>query len=284
MDRPSVEVAIRRSLKLNTARFAFATYLVQMHNRIHPVFSDQILAFLDSLGGAHPLNDLSLYTGIELAIEPNAGAVVHLGLVRSSSQLAFDALAIEAIHRAEPFGPTPQDIRSEDGKVYIHWEFHRNVKYACSTLKCATVYTRRTLIGRIDRSPTLRCCTRVVRVAKAHLRGYDSAMSSEPIPAQRQGETPDSPPARRSRGTIQGMIAGGAVFVIAPVGGVLVTAILLQRAFGAVATADPAQKARLLAEAISNAMYSTAIGLAVGFFGAVVFVVSLVLTLRHGRV
>jgi hypothetical protein len=37
------------------------------------------------------------------------------------------------VDRAQPFGPAPVEIVSGDGRVYFHWEFHRDEVYACST-------------------------------------------------------------------------------------------------------------------------------------------------------
>jgi hypothetical protein len=38
------------------------------------------------------------------------------------------------VHRAQPFGPAPGAIVSADGNVYLHWEFHRDEVFACSTM------------------------------------------------------------------------------------------------------------------------------------------------------
>ena len=36
----------------------------------------------------------------------------------------------------EALDPARSVIRSADGNVYIHWEFHRDEVYACSTMNC----------------------------------------------------------------------------------------------------------------------------------------------------
>jgi biopolymer transport protein ExbB/TolQ len=90
------------------------------------------------------------------------------------------------------------------------------------------------------------------------------------------------PPARRpSNRLIAGIIGGAASFVGGPTLGVVVTAFFVQRAFAAVATADPSEKARLLAEGISEAMNFAIAGLVVGFVGMAVFAVSLFFLLRQ---
>ena len=90
------------------------------------------------------------------------------------------------------------------------------------------------------------------------------------------------PPARRpSNRLIAGIIGGAGSFVGGPTLGVVVTAFFVQRAFAAVATADPSEKARLLAEGISEAMNFAIAGLVVGFVGMAVFAVSLFFLLRQ---
>ena len=66
---------------------------------------------------------------------------------------------------------------------------------------------------------------------------------------------------------------------IAPMVGVFFTVLGLIHAFGAVATADPSSKARVLSEGIATAMWSTAIGLGV----AIVFYVASVVTFAVGE-
>jgi len=56
-----------------------------------------------------------------------------MGVTKFSGITAFDIAALDSVKRAAPFGTPPREIVSPDGKVYLHWEFHRN-QYACSTL------------------------------------------------------------------------------------------------------------------------------------------------------
>ncbi len=90
------------------------------------------------------------------------------------------------------------------------------------------------------------------------------------------------PPVRRpSPRLLAGIIGGAATFVGGPTLGVVVTAFFVQRAFAEVATADPTEKARLLAEGISEAMNFAIAGLVVGLVGVVVFGTSLFFLLRQ---
>ncbi len=119
---------------LNTAAVPFATYLNSIHNRIHPVFADTFLAALDSLPFDHPMNDYKIYTSLEIVVEPKEGRVVKMGVVKTSGITAFDVGALDSVYRSQPFGQAPDAIISRDGNVYLHWEFHRNPIYACSTM------------------------------------------------------------------------------------------------------------------------------------------------------
>ena len=57
-----------------------------------------------------------------------------MGIVKTSGITAFDIAALDAVDRAQPFGPAPSAIVSADGNVYLHWEFHRDEVFACSTM------------------------------------------------------------------------------------------------------------------------------------------------------
>jgi TonB family protein len=119
---------------LNAARRPFAVYLVRMHNRLHPIFADEFLAWLDTLPSTDPRNQAQLVVRIEVATSGTDGRVVRMGVVRSSGVASFDAAALDAMDQAAPFGPPPTDLLSSDGNVYFHWEFHRDPIFACSTI------------------------------------------------------------------------------------------------------------------------------------------------------
>ncbi len=118
---------------LNTAAVPFATYLNGMHNRIHPIFADTFLTSLDSLPKDHPLNDMKLITALEIVVTRD-GHLLKMGVTKTSGVTAFDIAALDSVQRASPFGPAPSAIISPDGNVYLHWEFHRDEVYACSTM------------------------------------------------------------------------------------------------------------------------------------------------------
>jgi hypothetical protein len=118
---------------LNTAAAPFASYLNQIHSRIHPIFADGFLDSLDRLPASHPMNDPTLVTAIEIVVDREEGRMVRRGVVSTSGVTAFDISAIASVDRAAPFGTPPSEIVSPDGNVYLHWEFRRD-QMACSTL------------------------------------------------------------------------------------------------------------------------------------------------------
>lgn len=131
---PVSSVRLGNQTALNTARVPFATYLVALHNRIHPLFADGFLASLSSLPAGHPLSEPKLHTVIEIAIEGADGSIAKAVILRPSGVTDFDKAALDSVMRAAPFGPAPAATRSSDGRVYVHWEFHRDPAVSCSTI------------------------------------------------------------------------------------------------------------------------------------------------------
>jgi hypothetical protein len=117
---------------LGTAAAPWATYLAQIHVRLHPIFADGFVEGLGDLPAGHPLNDKTLITRMEIVMRPD-GTIHHLGIVKPSGVTAFDIAALDSVDRAAPFGKAPEAIVSPDGLVYLHWEFHRD-EMRCSNL------------------------------------------------------------------------------------------------------------------------------------------------------
>jgi TonB-like protein len=136
--RPAIEnyvatVKLGNQTALNTAAAPFATYLNRIHNRLHPIFAVNYLGFLDGLPGSAGLHDKDMKTNLEIVLSQSNGSIVKMGVTRTSGVTAFDISALESVQRASPFGAPPASIVSPDGNVYLHWEFHRNPLFACST-------------------------------------------------------------------------------------------------------------------------------------------------------
>jgi hypothetical protein len=119
---------------LNAARVPFASYLNTIHNKLHPIFADAFLDSLDSLPANHQLNGAHLHTDLEVVVDKDSGKIVKMGVVHTSGVTAFDVAALEAMERSSPFGKADPSIVSGDGRVYLHWEFHRQREIACGTI------------------------------------------------------------------------------------------------------------------------------------------------------
>ncbi len=118
---------------LNAAHAPFASYLNNIHNRIHPVFAERFLVSLDGLPADHPANRPETSTHIEIVLSPDDGRIVRMGVTKASGTTVFDVNALEAVQKSSPFGAAPPSIVSPDGHVYLHWEFHRDPNLACHT-------------------------------------------------------------------------------------------------------------------------------------------------------
>lgn len=127
---PTVKVGNQTAL--NTAQSAFATYLNTIHNRLHPIFAEEFLASLERLPEGHSFNQ-NLVTHLEIVLSKDEGKIVRMGVTKASGMTAFDIVALNSMNRSSPFGKSPDAIVSHDGKVYLHWEFHRDPYDACST-------------------------------------------------------------------------------------------------------------------------------------------------------
>jgi hypothetical protein len=124
------EVRSGNQTALNAAASPFATFLSDMHRRIHREFGDR---FLGGLGPGSPegLNDPSLATTLEIAVNPD-GSVHRVGVVATSGNILFDFGAFNSVMRAQPFPRPPGIILSGDGRAWLHWRFDRGPR-ACGT-------------------------------------------------------------------------------------------------------------------------------------------------------
>jgi hypothetical protein len=118
---------------LSAAAVPFATYLNAMHNRIHPLFADLFVGSLASVPSNHPLSNPHLLTRVEIVLSGD-GHIKQMGIVKGSGVMEFDIGVLDAVDKAQPFGAAPSPIVSQDGNVYLHWEFHRDPVSACSTM------------------------------------------------------------------------------------------------------------------------------------------------------
>jgi TonB family protein len=128
----TMEVKPGNQAELGTRKHPFAGYITAMHRQIHKLFAFGFLSDIESKSSSNsPYNDLTLWAKLEIVVNPD-GSVERVGLVHASGVTGFDVAAIDSVMSAAPFPVPPKDIRSANGKVYLHWQFHRDDS-ACIT-------------------------------------------------------------------------------------------------------------------------------------------------------
>jgi len=125
------EVTPGNQTELNTRAAPFAQFIARMHRQIHEKWAFGFLTQMDMSFRDSPMNDLKLVAKLEIVLD-GEGNVDKIAMVRTSGSTGFDVAAISAVYDAAPFPTPPAAILSGNGKVYIHWKFHRNGD-ACGT-------------------------------------------------------------------------------------------------------------------------------------------------------
>ncbi len=125
------EVKPGNQTALNTREAPFAAYIAKMHRSIHRLWGFGALDDWDDLPGSSPLNNPNLSTTLEMVLNRD-GTVDKVTVVRGSGYLGFDVAAIDTAFNAGPYPDPPRAIRSANGKIYVHWQFHRDER------QCAT--------------------------------------------------------------------------------------------------------------------------------------------------
>lgn len=129
------EVKPGNTTELSTRAAPFAAYIARMHRSIHKLWGFGQLEDWDDLAGSSPLNNAHLATTLELVLNRD-GTVDKVTPVRTSGYLPFDAAAIDVVYSAGPYPDPPREIRSPNGKIYVHWTFHRDER------QCTPAYTQ----------------------------------------------------------------------------------------------------------------------------------------------
>jgi len=110
---------------LKTRAHPYALYIARMHRRIHELWGFGFLEDLDNKGADYPLNDPNLWVNLEISVNPD-GTVHKVTIAKTSGKTEFDVAAVDTVISAGPYEPTPEAIRSVDGRIYLRWGFYRN--------------------------------------------------------------------------------------------------------------------------------------------------------------
>ena len=119
------EVKPGNQTALNTRAAPFAAFIARMHRSIHALWGFEQLEDWDELSSSSPLNNPNLLTTLELVLNPD-GTVDKVTIVRASGYLPYDTAAIDTAFTAGPYPDPPREIRSANGKIYVHWKFYRD--------------------------------------------------------------------------------------------------------------------------------------------------------------
>lgn len=104
-----------------------AEYIALMHQEIHPQWGAGYLMRLDTIYRSRDarINDSDLEVKVEIVMDPY-GRVQDVHMIRSTGITTFDSEAIAVAWRSSPGFETPIEMRSKNGKSYIHWTFWRD--------------------------------------------------------------------------------------------------------------------------------------------------------------
>jgi TonB family protein len=125
------EVRPGNQTALNTRAAPFAAFVARMHRSIHLLWGFGALEDWDDLPASSPLNNPNLLTTLEMVLNSD-GTIDKVTIVKASGYLPFDTAAIDTAFQAGPFPEPPREIRSANGKIYVHWRFYRDGR------QCAT--------------------------------------------------------------------------------------------------------------------------------------------------
>jgi TonB family protein len=125
------EVKPGNQTALNTRAAPFAAYIARMHRSIHQLWGFGQLEDWDEKSGSNPFNNRNLLTTLEIVLNGD-GTIDNVKVVQASGYLPYDVAAIDVAYSAGPYPDPPREIRSANGKIYIHWRFYRDER------QCAT--------------------------------------------------------------------------------------------------------------------------------------------------
>jgi TonB family protein len=125
------EVKPGNQTELNTRAAPFAAFIARMHRSIHELWGFGFLEDLESRPVSDPMNNRALMAKLEIVLAED-GTVDKVAVIKTSGVSGFDVAAIDTVYNAAPYAEPPPAIRSRNGKIYVHWSFHRDER------QCAT--------------------------------------------------------------------------------------------------------------------------------------------------
>ncbi|HEY6478252.1 MAG TPA: TonB C-terminal domain-containing protein [Polyangia bacterium] len=155
------EVKPGNQTALNTRAAPFAAFIARMHRSIHELWGFGQLEEWEEKPGSSPFNNQNLVTELEIVLNGD-GTVDRVGVVRGSGLTAYDVAAVDVVYSAGPYPEPPRAIRSGNGKIYLHWHFHRDGR------QCSPAFADPYILenaGATDDKPTALDVPRPIHVA-----------------------------------------------------------------------------------------------------------------------
>jgi TonB family protein len=125
------EVKPGNQTALNTRAAPFAAFIARMHRDIHKLWGFGYLEDLEQKPPSSPYNDRRLMSQLEIVLNAD-GTIDGVKVIRPSGFTPYDVAAVDTVFSAGPFPDPPREIRSANGKIYLHWKFHRD-EHQCAT-------------------------------------------------------------------------------------------------------------------------------------------------------
>ncbi len=197
------EVKPGNQTALNTRAAPFAAYIARMHRSIHELWGFGQLEEWDEKPGSSPYNNRNLVTELEFVLNGD-GTVDRIGVVKSSGLLEYDVAAVDVAYTAGPFPDPPREIRSANGKIYVHWHFFRDERQ-CAT-SGADPYILENASAGADKATTMLDLPRP-RAAAAPGAGAPAGATTAGGPRRLQRFDDNDPAHRAKRMALDGEVA-----------------------------------------------------------------------------
>ncbi len=127
MENHIAEVQPGNHTSVNARADAAATYVNEIHSKIHPQWGGEFLPRLDRrFGPGSPLSDSDLNAVLEFVVDGDSGELEEVTIAESSGQTTYDMEAVAIAKSVAPHPEAPDEIVSPDGNVYLHWNFWRD--------------------------------------------------------------------------------------------------------------------------------------------------------------
>lgn len=106
-----------------------ASYLTAVAAALQPPWRDFLEDCRLRLPRAHPLNEMTLATAFDLAIDRD-GRIAARTQVEASGNGDFDTAAADVVADASPLPAPPRELLSDDELVHLRWQFARDRRQA----------------------------------------------------------------------------------------------------------------------------------------------------------